>query len=285
MELAAKYAAKEYSMNAQQNVNKTIITYLILVFGLSAIFYIPIIAAGSLEVGGGIYVLGLMWMPAVAALITALIYQHSFRGLGWKLGKPRYLAIGYLLPLVYSLIAYCFIWIIGLGAFSTTALEGKSLWSFLLSSASFGVLTSLISATGEEIGWRGLLVPQLAKKVNFVKTALISGVIWVVWHAPLILMVDYNSGTPKWFALLCFSLLAVGLSFPFAWLRLASGSFWPAALMHASHNLFIQQVFDKLTSDTGNTLYFSGEFGIILALLAVALAFIFSRLVIHADYV
>jgi len=78
--------------------------------------------------------------------------------------------------------------------------------------------------------------------------------------------------------MVCFTVMAVGISFAFAWLRLQSGSFWPAALMHASHNLFIQQVFDPLTQDTGITAYITGEFGTALAIAAIMVAYTFWRL-------
>jgi len=72
--------------------------------------------------------------------------------------------------------------------------------------------------------------------------------------------------------------LIVGMNFAFTWLRLASGSIWPTVLMHASHNLIIQGVFDKLTADTGNTLFFTTEFGAMLAILGVVVAIVFARL-------
>ena len=66
-----------------------------------------------------------------------------------------------------------------------------------------------------------------------------------------------------------------GLAFAFAWLRLASGSLWPAALMHATHNAFIQSVLDKITVDSGRTAYFSTEFGLGLAMMGVIVALCF----------
>jgi membrane protease YdiL (CAAX protease family) len=50
-----------------------------------------------------------------------------------------------------------------------------------------GVLTALIAAVGEEIGWRGLLVQQLVRIKPFVRTALLSGLIWGIWHVPMII--------------------------------------------------------------------------------------------------
>jgi len=55
---------------------------------------------------------------------------------------------------------------------------------FILVQATLGVLISCLTALGEEIGWRGFLVPQLASVTSFTKTALISGLIWAVWHYP-----------------------------------------------------------------------------------------------------
>jgi membrane protease YdiL (CAAX protease family) len=86
-----------------------------------------------------------------------------------------------------------------------------------------------------------------------------------VWHYPLILFGDYGAGTPKLFVLACFTVTVVGLSFLYSWMRLTSGSVWTGMLLHASHNLFVENVFDPLTTDTGNTKFVTGEFGVGLA--------------------
>ena len=69
----------------------------------------------------------------------------------------------------------------------------------------------------------------------------------------------------------------IAISFPFACLRLKSGSLWPAALLHASHNLFIYRIFERLTSDSEITPYIIGEFGISLALTGLIVAYFFWR--------
>ena len=95
---------------------------------------------------------------------------------------------------------------------------------------------------------------------------------------PLIIFADYNGGTPTWYSIACFAVMVVGISFPMAWLRLRSKSVWPAALLHASHNLFIQGFFDRVTVDTGVTKYLLSEFGAVLALAAAITGVIFWRL-------
>jgi membrane protease YdiL (CAAX protease family) len=139
----------------------------------------------------------------------------------------------------------------------------------------FGLARSLSSALGEEIGWRGFLVPELARKFSFTATALISGIIWSVWHYPGLIFADYNSGTATWYALTCFTVMVIAMSFVFAWLRLKSGSLWTGALLHASHNLYIQTIFTPLTRDTGKTAWFIDEFGAVLPLVTIAVAVYF----------
>jgi membrane protease YdiL (CAAX protease family) len=95
---------------------------------------------------------------------------------------------------------------------------------------------------------------------------------------PLIIFADYNGGTPTLYSIACFAIMVVGISFPFAWLRLRSGSVWPVAILHASHNLFIQGFFDQVTVDTGITKYLLSEFGAVLALAAAITGWLFWRI-------
>jgi membrane protease YdiL (CAAX protease family) len=250
-------------------------TYLTLTFGLSAIFYGLIISAGSLGAHSGLYVLALMWSPGTSALITRLIFQHNVRGEGWGWGGARgtRLAIlAYVLPLGYATAAYGFVWLTHLGGVDLSRFR-TPIALFLV----FGIVQSLVSATGEELGWRGFLVPTLAKTMPFTRVALISGAIWALWHMPLIIFADYNNGAPSWYSVMCFAVMVVALGFPFAWLRLRSKSVWPAAILHASHNLFVQAFFDRVTVNTGYTNWLTSEFGAALALAIVVTAWFFWR--------
>jgi membrane protease YdiL (CAAX protease family) len=253
--------------------------------------YIPIIRAGTLNVNGGLYVLTIMWSPGLAAILTQLISAHTLRGLGWRVGPARWLGIAYILPIVYALPVYIFTWLTGLGVFPNpgriASLAEKysspnvitTVAIFLLIRLTVDMVGPLILALGEEIGWRGLLVPELAKMTSFTKTALISGIVWAAWHMPAIFLADYNSGgTPDWYAAIMFALMIIATSFAYAWLRLKSSSLWPAVLLHASHNQFIQGIFDKLTGNTSATPYIIGEFGVGLALTSIVVAYIFWRM-------
>jgi membrane protease YdiL (CAAX protease family) len=249
-------------------------TYLVLTFGSSAVFWWLIIRAGSLGAHGGSYVLGLMWCPGTSGLVTRLLFQRDLRGVGWAWHRDtfRWAGLAYVLPVLYATVAYGLVWAAGLGAVDMGRFR-YSIPFFLV----VGSLQSLLSATGEELGWRGFLVPTLARMTGFGRTALISGAIWAAWHVPLIVFADYNGGTPAWYSTTCFVVMVVALGVPFAWLRLRSSSVWPAAILHASHNLFVQAFFDRVTVDTGPTRWLTGEFGAALALAIVATSLVFWR--------
>ena len=264
---------------SNQDAKKRVITYLVIVFALSSIFYVLISQQdGGIESSAGQFLtLALMWSPAVAGLVTTFIYQRNLRGMGWGIGKPKYYLIAYLTPIIYASIVYLSVWVLGLGKVNFSAL-GDSWVMGVLNTLTLGVLTAAISAVGEEIGWRGLLIPQLARLGTFTQTAIISGIIWGIWHIPLIIGGGYSSGAPTWYAIACFMVEIIGVSFAFAYVRLASGSIWPALLLHATHNSFIQSALDKLTVDTGSTVYFTTEFGLGLALMGVVVGLIFWRM-------
>ena len=114
-------------------------------------------------------------------------------------------------------------------------------------------------------------MPALAKHFSFTATAVLSGVIWALWHVPIIVFAGYNMGT-GWYGLAVVSANMIGLCFVLTWLRLKSGSVWTGVILHASSNHFIQQFFDPMTAYTGRTKYILGEFGIGFTLVVAVLA-------------
>jgi len=267
---------------------KKILTYLAILIMLSGIFYYVILTAGSINADGGLYVLGLMWVPGFSGLLTQLIFEHSLRGMGWAPGRFKYLLLGYVIPLAYCIAVYGITWVTGLGNLSDTNLLSTiarytthtpntfMVIIYVAIVAIFGIFVSLITSTGEELGWRGLLFPELSKVTSFNKATLITGVVWCLWHLPLILFADYiTPGISRWYGAVMFVIMLTGINFAFCWLRAKSGSFWPAAILHASHNLFIQSLFTPLTIQNNITPYIIDEFGIGLALTGIVIALIF----------
>jgi membrane protease YdiL (CAAX protease family) len=267
---------------------RTIYLYLFLTLVFSSVFYGLIIWSGHIGSGGGMFAQGLMWCPALAVLVSCYVVGRRFRSLAWRWPEGKYIALAYFAPLAYAALAYGAVWALRLGGWNSGfvsqvaqsfGLRGMPAWGSLALciafSATVGVIGSLSTALGEEIGWRGFLVPELAKQMSFAKVSLLSGVIWAAWHSPILLFADYNPGTNRWYALGCFTVMTVSMSTMVAWLTLKSGSLWTAALFHASHNLFVQGIFDSLMRDTGRTLWYTTEFGAALAVSSVAFAVYF----------
>jgi membrane protease YdiL (CAAX protease family) len=260
-----------------------ILTFLGITLLLTLWPYAAIIRTGTLQ---GVAVVALMWAPGLAALITQWITTRSVAGLGWRLGKARYLVTSFLLPLAACILVYGVAWGVGLVPFTGAVLvetvaevtgQTLSLAMAILATVVVIFLPSLFTALGEELGWRGLLLPELARRYPFTRAALISGIIWAIFHYPVMLFADYHSGAPLWYALVMFTFAVVAISVILAWLRLKSGSVWTAAILHASHNLFVQSIFDPLTLDFGLTPYITTEFGAGLAIAYALVAFYYWR--------
>lgn len=244
----------------------------------SGIFSAFVIHAGKMDAGNLLYVTGAMWSPALAAFATKMIFGESIRDLPWRWGHSHYAWLAYLIPIVYAVPVYLIAWAGGFGAFDSSMVaktaatfgwEDYPAWLvlllFILFSATLGMVGKMSRALGEEIGWRGFLAPELSKVVGFPGIGLISGLMWSVYHYPVLLFANYNGGGPAWYGLACFTVMAIGSSYIMAWLTLRAQSLWPAAIFHASHNLFIQTILTPLTRNTGPTSYVIDEFGIGLA--------------------
>lgn len=229
----------------------------------------------------------IMWSPALATLVAGVLTKRSLKAIGWKPWPVKWLAVGWLLPLLYTLPAYALVWLTGLGGIpNPTFLERARLTlnmpdgsDGVVILAAFGFITlvnlipGIVFSLGEEIGWRGFLVPELTGWVGFRKASVLSGLIWAAWHLPGLLSGDYGAtGTPKWFQLVCFTVMVVATGIAMAWLRMKSGSIWPVAIMHAMHNGLIQTFLDRITLPSAKTNYFIGEFGLALLPLTLVIA-------------
>jgi membrane protease YdiL (CAAX protease family) len=268
---------------------KPIALFVLFTFLFSSVFYFLIIHDGHLGAGFGLYVTGLMFCPGLSAVVTCRILKRKLSTLGWQWGNPRYQLWAYLVPLIYSLVTYLIIWLAGWGGFYNTSFVdsiAKSFgWGqlppaltmlfFFILIGVYGMAGSMAHGLGEEVGWRGFLAPEIAKHTSYTKTSLIVGLIWALWHFPILIFGDYNSGGPVWYGLTCFTVLVVSISFVFTWFRLKSNSLWTGVILHASHNLFVQQFFTPVTIYNSHTKYFIDEFGAVLPVICLITAIYF----------
>lgn len=272
-------------------MHSPITVFLVLTVLLSLPFYLLLNLSGAVGQGMRLFVAGLMWAPGLAALWVTRHEAGRWRGLGVVACAPRFLWAGYGIPLAYGLLVYGLVWTLGLGEFSPAqylAMNGRGIglagWPdaarvglMIVLQLGVGLVLALATAFGEELGWRGFLAPRLIGRFGFGVGSVVTGLVWALWHVPTLFLANYHAEVPRAFAMGCFFVSLIGMSFVYHWLRLRSGSVWPAVLMHASHNAAITLVFSALTADTGRTAWWIDEFGAMLAAVSVLMALAVSR--------
>jgi membrane protease YdiL (CAAX protease family) len=87
---------------------------------------------------------------------------------------------------------------------------------------------------GEEWGWRGFLLPKLLPLGQW-PALLWTGVLSGLWYSPVILL-GYNYPSHPKFGIILMTIFCLVFGVLFGWLRLATGSVWPAAIGHGALN-------------------------------------------------
>ena len=266
----------EQEMNNRSIGKKATFTFFLIVILLSAVVE-TLICWGGPE---WLY-LALMWIPALAATVSNCVsfrekvedfsVKKLFAMGGFRKCKLRYILQGCLLPLVYLLIPYMVYWQLYPENFAYHGVRVMLVLKDILPVLVIGILISLMSALGEEIGWRGFMVPALHERLGLNKTLLISSLFWCCWHLPLLIGGDYMPGTPLWYQLPAFVLCIFPVGVMAGLLTLESGSVWPAAFLHAAHNNYDQAVFGLITRGD-NRMFFVSETGMLTILCAWVLA-------------
>lgn len=237
---------------------KNIIVYTAIVFALiwtaAAIFRL---CGGSYEsMGGQFFAAGCMFIPLVTTIILQLICKEkvfSKVGISWKVNGwwfVGWLLIGLLLPI---LVLGASLLVPG-ARFSTNnellapvlaqmnaSLPGDfkfgpfTFGAFtLVSGLIAGVTINAVMAFGEEVGWRGYLLRQF-KGSRFMTASLLTGVIWGLWHAPLILL-GHNYPTNPVAGVFMMIALCLALTPMMQYVRLKSRSVIVSAIMHGTFN-------------------------------------------------
>ncbi|HEU5341849.1 CPBP family intramembrane glutamic endopeptidase [Edaphobacter sp.] len=234
---------------------------------------------------------GLVWWVTVSSIVARLALREGIRDVSFRWGGTagtRAVAVATAMPLFVGFAAYGIAWSTGLASFQAPVLPGapfgmhfapahgasmrffQSLGIMLL----FGALQDFKYAAGEEIGWRGYMLTRLVD-AKIPAPILISGLVWGLWHAPLIVSGQYASGPHPFLSVCLFIVGIVAAGYVFAWLRLSSGSIWPCIWAHGAWNAIIQGAFDRSTA--GPSLWV-GESGVLTASMLVLFAVVLYKL-------
>ncbi len=243
-----------------------IILFVVLTFAISWGIWLSLRAAGipfTIRTAIG------MFGPALAATLVRLVRREGFADAGLRLtvkGQPHagrvYLVAYVMIPILVlagigiALLTTYQHWALGASLHTEAnaimqalTKQGKSLpkgisvdqlatisiIANIVLAFTFAIPINMIFTFGEEFGWRGYLLPRLAP-LGGVPAALIVGVVWGLWHAPLIVLDGYNYPGHPILGVGMMVVFTTALSVIFAWLRFLSGSVWPSTLAHAALN-------------------------------------------------
>ena len=162
--------------------------YLLIVFGLSWPFQIVAAIWGIELLPRYLLHATSMFMVTVGTFIAGrYVFRDGFGGAGWRWGKPRhYLAVIGLVLLLWIVPTIADL------AVGTLRLPDKLTGTQLVWILVF--LTGFIPCFGEEFGWRGYMLPRLARRFSPRKAVVIHAIIWWVWHLPLLIGVGVWAG-------------------------------------------------------------------------------------------
>jgi membrane protease YdiL (CAAX protease family) len=120
------------------------------------------------------------------------------------------------------------------GAEAAEQLTPRNVAIGLVLASLFAPLLNGLFTLGEELGWRGYLVPTL-RPLGDRAALVLSGVIWGVWHAPVVVMGHNYPGHPVLAPFLMVGFCVIW-GVLLGWTRLRTGSVWPSVVAHASMN-------------------------------------------------
>ena len=201
-------------------------------------------------------VAGRMYFPMLGVILSLLITKAGIKdGLkmyGLRIGKrfPQLFLLGASIPYLIYIVGIVYGYLIGFPVmnpvekiYPALPKEVRQLLSpsillalSLISAFVSGVSLNTLFAIGEEIGWRGLMLDELRKRFGLPITSTIIGVVWSLWHAPLIILFGYNYPTNRPLGILLFTAICIIWTYILSILKILGGSIIPAAVMHGMLN-------------------------------------------------
>ena len=237
--------------------------YLIWAFGIAWILQVA--ASLMLRAGQPLLYSGLLSVSMFAPMVAALLSGAGLRGMGWKprlRGNIRWILAAWFLPAVLGVLGAALYFLVtpaaldtsfsyitaALGAEAVAQMESSGMTMAryavvsCIAAMTYAPLINLFFAVGEEAGWRGTMYPMLRARWGKLRSRLIGGVIWGIWHWPIMLLAGYEYGTSYWGAPvtgpLLFCVIATAMGILLDVLYEKTGSIWVSALGHGAINAF-----------------------------------------------
>jgi membrane protease YdiL (CAAX protease family) len=177
-----------------------------------------------------------MFGPAIAAVIMRRFVSKE--PLRTSLGPIRHRVRYYAIALIAPALTIALLIDLGVGFHVAHFRSNGNLVVLVMVLALNALSLNAVFAFGEEYGWRGYLLPRLLP-LGEARAAVVVGVIWGLWHAPLLIAGLNYPGVNPWIAVAMFVPTAVLMSLLFTRLYVAAGgSVLVATLLHASLNAY-----------------------------------------------
>lgn len=201
----------------------------------------------------------MMFVP----LLGVVLAGQRLPGMGWKprlKGKIKFLLAAWFLPALLTSIGAILYFAVfprhfdlsgdflaaNVGAEAMTQLEAQGLTypMYILISVigclTYAPLVNMLLALGEEAGWRGFLYPQLKARFGKGKGLVIGGIIWGMWHWPLMWLTGYEYGTDyigfPIVGMLIFCIFTTAAGILCDWLYEITGCIWIPSMFHGAVN-------------------------------------------------
>ena len=181
--------------------------YFLLAFGMAWLCQVGGCMALLQQNNAVLYQLALivtMFCPLLAVLLVQKAFLRQPTGIGWKVqGKRRFWLAAWFGPAVLTLLGavlyfavfpsrldFSGSWLVAAygGEMDAQTLRselGVSTLSYLLQNGLFAVLLApainMFPALGEEVGWRGYMMPRLKERFGLLNGRLLGGVVWGIW--------------------------------------------------------------------------------------------------------
>lgn len=264
-------------------MQKMVSKHPVVVFCVLSIFFLSIIGGLNFAFFPSSFNYALMfpqWSPAVAAILVVAILGGKtsvatlFRAVSIKRSNTKWVLMAIVIPLVCCSLSYVILMFVEYGKWITPTFN-RSAGNYAICFAA-----TVFGCYGEEIGWRGFMLPQLNKRYSLFVSSLIIGLFWGIWH------MRFQIG------LTAFGLFVLGVicySFLITWLcSKTKNNMFVAIVFHTVINMASLMLFENILSDIteqqtgtqiGDPHLYSKLYGIYAAVFAIPCLFVIKNMV------
>ena len=287
-------------IKSNENEKKQFVVYMIFAF---AIAWALQITASMLYLKGNVTIYTqLLSLLMFAPFLAVLIARVPLKGMGWipdfKGKKWIYYVVAWLFPALLALLGAalyfaikpeafdlsCQMLVLSLTSEQKAAIEAQGITPFwiaiimMVSAVTYAPVINMLFALGEEVGWRGYMYVYIKEKFGKVKGRIIGGIIWGIWHWPLMFLVGYEYGKEYWgwpvVGPIVFCVFTVCAGILADWVYEKTHCIWVPSLLHGAINASVFGMYFLNPEYANDMILGPGVIGVISGIPMVITAFV-----------